>query len=263
MLSRCSGVMTGRGGFLEHLLVAALERAVALAEVDRAAFAVAEHLELDVARVGEIFLHVDGVVAERRARFRRGLAHRAFEIVAVLDHLHAAAAATRGRLDQDRIADLRGKLLGLGKAGDRAVGAGDERQAERRGGALGLDLVAHGPDMLGLRADPDDFVQLDDLGELRVFGQEAIAGMDGVGVHDLGSRDDVRHVEVGFGRRRRADANGLVREPDVHGVGVGSRVNGDGADAHFMAGAMDPQRDFAAVGDEQLLDFHAGLRPSR
>ena len=73
--------MTGRGRFLEHLLVATLQRAVALAEVDRAAFAVAEHLELDVARVGEIFLHVDGVVAERRARFRRGLAHQAFELV--------------------------------------------------------------------------------------------------------------------------------------------------------------------------------------
>ena len=47
--------------------MAALERAVALAEVDRLALAVAEHLEFDVARVGEIFLHVDGVVAERRA----------------------------------------------------------------------------------------------------------------------------------------------------------------------------------------------------
>ena len=46
-----------------------------------AALAVAEHLELDVARVGEIFLHVDGVVAEGRARFRRRLAHQAFELV--------------------------------------------------------------------------------------------------------------------------------------------------------------------------------------
>ena len=60
--------MTGEPRFLEHLLVAALERAVALAEMDGVALAVAEHLELDVARVAEIFLDIDGVVAERVLR---------------------------------------------------------------------------------------------------------------------------------------------------------------------------------------------------
>ena len=102
-----------RGRFLEDLLVAALQRAVALAEVDRVAVAVAEHLEFDVARVGEIFLHVDGVVAERRARFGRCLAHQAFELVFVRHDLHAAAAAAGCGLDQDRIADLCRELLGL------------------------------------------------------------------------------------------------------------------------------------------------------
>src|SRR5690242_20597659 len=33
-------------------------------------------------------------------------------------------------------------------------------------------------------------------------------------------------------------------------------MNRDRLDAHFMARAMDPQRDFAAVGDQQLLDLH-------
>ena len=39
--------------YLDHLLVAALHRAVALAEVDRVAEAVAEDLDLDVARRDE------------------------------------------------------------------------------------------------------------------------------------------------------------------------------------------------------------------
>ena len=245
-----------RGGFLEHFLVAALERAVALAEVDGFAVAVAEHLEFDVARVGEIFFHVDGVVAERRARFGRRLAHQAFELVVGLDDLHSAAAAARRRLDQDRIADLLGELVGLGDAGQRAVGAGHQRQAELGGSALGLDLVAHDPDMLGLRADPDDVVALDDLGELRIFRQEAVARVDGVGMDDLGGRDDVGDVEVGFGRRRRADADGLVGQPDVHRVGVGGRMNRDRLDAHLVAGAVDPQRDLAAIGNQKLLDRH-------
>ena len=111
--------------------------------------------------------------------------------------------------------------------------------------------------MLGLGADPDDVVAFDDLGELRVLGEEAVAGVDGVGVDDLGRRDDVGDVEVGFGRRRRADADGLVGEADVHRVGVGGRMDRDGLDAHLVAGAVDAERDLAAVGDQQLLDLHA------
>src|ERR1051325_9722805 len=57
-----------RGRFLEDLLMAALKRAVALAEMDRIALAVAEDLELDVARIAEILLDIDGVVAERALR---------------------------------------------------------------------------------------------------------------------------------------------------------------------------------------------------
>ncbi len=71
----------GRGRFLDHLLVAALDRTVALAEVDRIAVAVAEHLEFDMLRVGEIFFHVDGGIAKRCRGFRRGLRHQAFKLV--------------------------------------------------------------------------------------------------------------------------------------------------------------------------------------
>jgi hypothetical protein len=96
------------GGFLEHLLVAALQRAVALAEMDGVALAVAEHLELDMARVAEIFLDIDGVVAERALRLGARLADLALELVLGADDLHAAPAAARGRLDDHRIAGLGG-----------------------------------------------------------------------------------------------------------------------------------------------------------
>ncbi len=169
--------------------------------------AVAEHLELDVARVAEIFLHVDGVVAERRAGFGRGLAHQAFELFLARHDLHAAPAAARRRLDQDRVADLLRQALCFPDRLERSFRAGDERQAELGRGALGLDLVAHRPDMLGLGADPDDVVELDDLRELRVFGEEAVAGVDGVGVDHFGGRNDVGDVEVGI----RSPAAGRCR----------------------------------------------------
>ena len=61
------GVERGGGRLLEHLLVAALDRAVALAERDDVAVRVGEDLDLDVARPLEIALAEDRVVAERRA----------------------------------------------------------------------------------------------------------------------------------------------------------------------------------------------------
>ncbi len=63
------GADARRRRFLDDLLVAALHRAVALAEMDRVALAVGEHLDFDVARVLEELLHVDLIVAERGLRF--------------------------------------------------------------------------------------------------------------------------------------------------------------------------------------------------
>ena len=66
-----------RGRLLDELLVAALDRAVALAEVDDVAVGVGEDLHLDVARVLEVALDVDGRVGEvRPALALRGLERR-------------------------------------------------------------------------------------------------------------------------------------------------------------------------------------------
>ena len=117
--------------------------------MDGVALAVAEHLDLDVARLLQVFLDVDGVVAEGRLGFGARGGERGGELVLVLRDLHAAAAAAGGRLDQHRIADLAGERERLGVGVDAALGARHDRNAEPLGGALGLDLVAHEADVLG------------------------------------------------------------------------------------------------------------------
>jgi hypothetical protein len=57
-LARCSAVRPGAGVF-DDLLVAALHRAVALAQGQHAALAVAEDLHLDVAGGGDVLFQVD------------------------------------------------------------------------------------------------------------------------------------------------------------------------------------------------------------
>ena len=78
--------------------MAALQRAVALAEVDGVAVLVGQHLELDVARVAEVFFEVHGVVAEGRlglaAGERNGVQQRRLGV----HHAHALAAAAGGGL---------------------------------------------------------------------------------------------------------------------------------------------------------------------
>ena len=145
----------------------------------------------------------------------------------------------------------------------RAVAAGNDGAAGGQHSALGLGLVAHLVDDLRRRADPDEAVINADLGEVGVFGQEAVAGMNRVGVGDFGGGDQRLGLQVALGRRRRADADGFVGELDVQRLAVGGGTDGDGFDAEFAAGADDAQRDLAPVGNEDFIKHQAALVSTR
>ena len=253
-------VERGRGAFLPDLLVAALQRAVALAEMDGAALAVAEHLDLDVARPLEIFLEIDRVVAEGGLR----LGARGRERVRAARPRSCATFMPRPPPPAAALTST-GKpiVLAIASASWSEVTPpsepGTTGMPSRLRGALGLDLVAHQADMRGLRADEMDVVLVEDFGEARVLGQEAVAGMHGVGAGDLAGREQRRDVEIAVARGRRADADAFVGEPHMHGVGVGGRMHGDGRDAELLAGAQHAQRDLAAIGYEDFFEHRREL----
>src|SRR5690606_2854277 len=180
----------GRGGLFQHLLVTALQRAVPFAQVDDVAVAVGDDLNLDVARLLEIALHIDGAVAEGGQGLGLGRLHGLDQIIGRLGHLHAATAAAGGRLDDQGEADGLGRLDGLFDRLDLAVRAGDDGDAGVLHGLLGGDLVAHDPDVVRLGTDEGHAVRFDDLGEAGVLGQEAVAGVDRLGAGDFRRRDD-------------------------------------------------------------------------
>ena len=256
-LGACRRRQNRRGAFFPDLLVTPLQRAVALAEMDGAAAAVAEDLDFDVARLLQVFFQIDRGVAERRLGLVGRGRQRQHQVFGGLRDLHAAAAAAGSRFHQHRKADgLRDRhrvVLGT----DAAVGTGHHGNAEPLGGLLGLDLVAHQADVLGLRPDEMQIVLAEDFGEAGVFRQKAVAGMHGVGAGDLAGGKQRRDVEVAVLRRRRADADALVGQPHMHGVGVGGGMHRDGGDAEFLARAQDAQCDLAAIGYQDLVE-HRG-----
>src|SRR3954471_2949947 len=142
----------GRWRFLDELLVSALYRAVALAQMYAVAVLVREHLNLYVARVLNVLLYVNVAVLERGGRLGRGGLHRGAEFLFGADDAHAATAAARRRLDDDGEAYLareRARLL-LTLQG---VGAsGKDGQARLLHRAARLDLVAHHANHFGARA---------------------------------------------------------------------------------------------------------------
>src|SRR5690606_7471738 len=162
-------------GFLDDLLVAALQRAVALEQVDDVALRVAEDLHLDMARAGDIFLYQDAGVAEGGLALALGPGEAGGEVLGPLDLLHALAAAAGDRLDQHRIADGVGLLLEAFQRLVLAEIAGGDRHARLAHQRLGGVLQAHGADGGGGRTDPDQAGGYDRLGEVGVLGQEAVA----------------------------------------------------------------------------------------
>ena len=250
-----------RRRLLDQLLVAPLDRALALAEVEEVAARVAEDLELDVPRLVEVLLEVDLGVAERLL----GLVARRLvgggELPLVAGDAHAAAAAAGRRLQDDGIADLSREREGLVHRVERTGRARKGRDARGRHRPAGERLVAHLPDRLGRRPDEGDVAVLEDLGEVCVLGEEAVARVDRVGLGDLRRRNDRRDVQIRRRRGVRADAHVLVGIPDVEGVAVGLAVDRDGPDAELAAGGDDPQRDLAAVRDEYLLEHCRAARP--
>lgn len=242
------------GGLLDDLLVAALERAFAFAEVDDIPVRIGHDLDLDVARGGDEAFEEERVVAEGVRGLTAGGLECCREFGGLEDGVHALAAASGGGLDEDGEADV----LGCGDEG--LVGGPGVLRARHEGDAVGRDrllrgdLVAHRPDRLGAGAEEDDAGGIAGGGEVGVLGEEPVAGVDGLGSRRLRCGDDLVDVEVGLARLGGAEAHGGVGGSHVGGVGVGVGVDGDGADAQALGGADDAEGDLAAVGDEDGVE---------
>src|SRR5690606_18792820 len=181
--------------FLDHLLVATLQRAVAVIQVNGVALAVGQHLDFHVARIAEEFFQVDHRVAERGTGFGTGQLGRLDQVFFLVHHAHAAATTAACGLDDHRVAHFTGDAQGFFLVfRQRAVGTGNHRYAGFDHGFLGRHLVAHQADGVSFRADEGETGLLHLFGEVGVLGEEAVTRVDTRGAGQLSCTDDRRDV---------------------------------------------------------------------
>ncbi len=241
------------GRFLDHFLVAALHRAVALTEVDDVAVLVAEHLNFHMPRLDHCAFENQLAGAEGVLRLGAGGADLFGQFAGLMHQAHATTTATGAGLDHQRVADA----LGLTHQGivilGRAFVAGNARHAGFEHGDLRQALAAHQVDGFHGRADKHDAGRFTGAGEVGVLGEEAVAGVDGIGAGFLRCRDDVVDHQVGLVDLRRADADCFIGHMDMAGAGIGLGVHRHGAVAEFLGGTHDAAGNFTAVGDQNLV----------
>ena len=89
--------------------------------------------------------------------------------------------------------------------------------------------------------------------EIGVLGQKTIARMNTHRVGDFRRGNDGGHVQIAFGGRRGADADGLVGQQHVFQVVVGGRMNGNRLDVEFTTRSQYAQCDLAAIRNKKFL----------
>ena len=95
---------------------------------------IAQHLDFDVARLLDEFLDEDAIVAETRLGLRLARGKTFARLAVVARHAKALAAAARGRLDHDRIADFLRDAHGGRRVGNdiRVAGNGVDVRLRRQ-----------------------------------------------------------------------------------------------------------------------------------
>ena len=243
--------------------MAALDRTIALVQIEDVALLVADQLDFDVARLFDEFFDEHAVITEAGECFTadriEALAHIGF----APRQPHALAATAGRSLHHHRIADASGDFDRVFGAGDLADKAGHDADARRLGAALGFDLVAHGGDSGGRWADEGDAGGAQRLNEAGAFRQEAIARVNGFGACRLAGGDDLVGDQIGFRRRRRADVHGFIGFAHMQGLGIGIGIDGHRLDTHRARRADHAAGNFTAVGDQDLREQGVRLPAAR
>ena len=207
--------------------MAALERAIALAQVHSLTFSIAKDLNFNMAWGCKVFLDIDFVVAEVGFAFSTCCSECTFHVCSGLRHFHAFTTTTSSCFDDDRIAHFFADALRFFEGWNATGRTRNTWNAKRLHCIFSRDLVAHDADVFRCWTDEGQAMIFDNLYEVGVLRQETIAWVNRFSARDFASCDNRWYRQVGLLRRRWANTDTFVGHANVHGVCVGSGVNSD------------------------------------
>ena len=171
--------------------------------MDDGAVVVRHNLHLDVPGTLDVMLEVE------LGLFQVNYVQDIRQLLGVVGHEHALAAAAGYRLQDDRIAYCLGGLHGHLIVG-QGLAALCHRDAGRLHGSPCHILVAYLADGDSQGAYPGEACLGDHVGKISVFGEKAVARVNGIRACLPGCPQDGLHVQVAFGGIGRADRVGKI-----------------------------------------------------
>ncbi|MCY1220949.1 hypothetical protein D9M72_329860 [compost metagenome] len=256
----------GRRRALDDLLVAALDRAVALEEMHDIAVGIAEDLAFDVAGAFDELFEIDLVLAEGGLGLALGFGHLADQVFRVANGAHAASATAPGGLEHDRIADLGGEAMDFLFVLRQRIGGRHDRHADGDGEIARGNLVAELAHRRRARTDEDDAGGIAGIDEFGAFRKQAVTRMDGIGAGEPGDADHLVDRQVALDRtevagkvRTAADLITFVRLEAVQSQFIFFRPYRDRIQTEFVCSAENADGNFRTVGNKDLRDRQVGL----
>ena len=256
---------------LHHFLVAALDRAVTLEQIDAVVVSVRKELHLNVTGVVQEPLDKHGRVAKRRTRLGHGTLERLAEVLHATHNTHAATTTAHGGFDDHGKAHFLDEWLSGIVARNRAGRARHNGNLRITRQVARLGLVAQRVNRLGTRAHKRNAGLFDLARKLGVLREEPVAGMNHIHLVFLRNTHDVIHGQIrSHWRHTLADLERVVGLVPVCRHAVLMAVDCDRLQAQFVCRTEDTNgnflgvsmhcnaRTYTTVGDHQAAQRHAG-----
>jgi hypothetical protein len=186
--------------------------------------AIGHDLKFNVARIEDKLFQIHLIVSKCFLR----LMTRAMESGFKAGSLCAARIPRpprRRRLDHHRVTKLLCDFHRLFLCLNDSIAAGVTGTPTLRAAATSSVLVAHRLHRTRGRADELDVAAFADFHEMRILGEEPIAGMNRVNIADLGRAHDPIDFQITLKAGRGTDADRFIGELDVQRIDVCFRID--------------------------------------
>ncbi len=208
-----------------------------------------------MARALDQFFEIHIAVAKSGFRFASCGGEQGRHLFDVFNFAHSFAAAARRRFNQQRKTNRRreAQQIFVGPIA-HVFGAGHNRHARFDDRRARLAFIAHRRNGRRIRTDKLNAALAALFRKIFALGEKAITGMNRVRARFFRRLKNFIRAQIGFARRRGTDEIRFIRIAHMQRVAIRFRKNSDGFQPKFAASANHADGNFAAIGDQNLIE---------